>query len=86
MKKIVIIALAVAAMAVVAGCSKKEGDKKAADSRPTIRLVTDATGMSSTEKALKAPKAEEAFMTSLPARLRTSTFRPSSSWPTKATT
>lgn len=45
MKKIVIIALAVAAMAVVAGCSKKEGDKKAADSRPTIRLVTDATGI-----------------------------------------
>ena len=45
MKKIVIIALAVAAMAVVAGCAKKEGDKKAADSRPTIRLVTDATGI-----------------------------------------
>lgn len=45
MKKIVIIALAVAAMAVVTGCAKKEGDKKAADSRPTIRLVTDATGI-----------------------------------------
>lgn len=46
MKKIVIIALAVAAMAVVAGCAKKEGDKKASsDGRPTIRLVTDATGI-----------------------------------------
>ena len=31
MKKIVIIALAVAAMAVVAGCAKKESDKR----RPT---------------------------------------------------
>ncbi|MCR5046722.1 MAG: BMP family ABC transporter substrate-binding protein [Treponema sp.] len=45
MKKISIVILTAALFALLAGCSKKEGEKKAADSRPTIRLVTDATGI-----------------------------------------
>ena len=45
MKKIAIISLAAATLAVFFGCAKKQDAKKAADSRPTIRLVTDATGI-----------------------------------------
>lgn len=44
MKKIAIIALAAAALATLAGCAKKAEAKKT-DGRPTIRLVTDATGI-----------------------------------------
>ena len=45
MKKLSIIAVAAVALATLFGCAKKEDAKKAADSRPTIRLVTDATGI-----------------------------------------
>ena len=45
MKKIAIIALAAAVLAAFAGCSKKQAAKKSSEGRPTIRLVTDATGI-----------------------------------------
>ena len=45
MKKISVLLLAAALTAGLASCAKKEANKKASDSRPTIRLVTDATGI-----------------------------------------
>lgn len=45
MKKIAVLALAAALLAVFAGCSKKEAAKKDSSGLPTIRLVTDATGI-----------------------------------------
>lgn len=45
MKKLSIVILSAAALALLFGCAKKEAVKKSADSRPTIRLVTDATGI-----------------------------------------
>jgi len=45
MKKLSIIIATALSLATLFGCAKKEAAKKAADSRPTIRLVTDATGI-----------------------------------------
>lgn len=46
MKKISILLLAASICALFASCAKKEAGKKASsDGRPTIRLVTDATGI-----------------------------------------
>ena len=45
MKKLSIVVFAAAVLAALSGCAKKEAAKKSADGRPTIRLVTDATGI-----------------------------------------
>lgn len=45
MKKLSILVMAAALASVLFGCAKKDAGKKASDSRPTIRLVTDATGI-----------------------------------------
>ncbi len=45
MKKIAIALMAALLLASLSSCAKKESGKKSSDDRPTIRLVTDATGI-----------------------------------------